>query len=378
MKHKRKLQTIFLTGTLAAFSTLTWYSASALSSSVALPQKASASPEKVRYFFSHLAEKVVPSVVNISTTARVRRDENAFPKHWDQFFGVPRFRPGPPGRLPPAQSLGSGVIIKTEGRSNLILTNLHVIKGAEQIKIHFNKTTNEQPVTATVIAKDPDLDLALLKAKSTKKLSALPIGKSSELKVGEFVMAVGNPFGQGHTVSHGIISAKERNTPMILGKYLQTDAPINPGNSGGPLVNMDGEIIGINNAIIAQAQGIGFAIPSDSISRVLPQLENDGKVTRGYLGILMGEVSQEAAAFSSGDLKPGVPYVADVEPNSPAEQAGLQPNDVIVKFNDKKISTPDELLESVTATPVGTSVDIQVIRAGRKKVFDIKVVPRPT
>jgi serine protease Do len=346
--------------------------------------------------FVRLSQQVVPSVVNISTTSAPRGPSQGAPnelfrRDFERFFGF-QLPPGtsegssahggrpqnePPQPQQRLRSLGTGVIIDTEGKKGLILTNHHVIAGADTIQIQFNQSLNSETVTGRVVGQDRDLDLALIEVETNEKLVPLPLGNSDALQVGEFVLAVGNPFGQGHSVSHGIVSAKGRNAPTILGQYIQTDAPINPGNSGGPLVNLKGEVVGINNAILAQAQGIGFAIPSNEIEAVLSQLKDKGRVDRGFIGIQMGEVSREAAAFAGEQVKVGSPFVVDVTPNSPAAKAGIQPNDVILEFNKKPINTPRDLLLAVTAEKVGSSAQLKVLRSGTEKDLKIKIETRP-
>jgi serine protease Do len=197
--------------------------------------------------------------------------------------------------------------------------------------------------------------------------------------VGEYVIAVGNPFGQGHSVTHGIISAKDRKSPDFrLANYLQTDAPINPGNSGGPLVNLKGEVIGINNAIDQRAQGIGFAIPINLVKKVLPQLKSKGSVSRGYIGVLVNEMSPEIAEKMNLPKDLRAPIVTQVFPGGPADVAGIKPYDAITQFAGKPVRSSDELVLSVTQVAVNESVPIQVMRNGEKKDLSIKVAQRPS
>jgi serine protease Do len=346
--------------------------------------------------FVNLAKKIVPSVVNIQTMTAARgspfrggADPNdLFRRFFEDFFRQhggrgggeeeeePPSGPGPgPRGTPRAMSLGTGFIIDASG---LILTNNHVVAEADEIKIMFTEETDEKPTDGEVVGRDPELDLALIRVKSKRQMTPLNFGDSDELEVGEYVIAVGNPFGQGHSVTHGIISAKERKAPdFILANYLQTDAPINPGNSGGPLVNLKGEVIGINNAIDQRAQGIGFAIPANLVKKVLPQLKTKGTVARGYIGVLIGDLTPEIAP------KLGMPkdargvLVTQVNPGEPAEKAGLKPYDVILEFNGKAVKSGSELISAVTAVPVGDSVPIKVSRSGDEKSFTIKVAQRP-
>jgi serine protease Do len=207
---------------------------------------------------------------------------------------------------------------------------------------------------------------------------AVSLGDSDAVEVGEYVIAVGNPFGQGHSVTHGIISAKGRLAPDFpLANYLQTDAPINPGNSGGPLVNLKGEVIGINNAIDQRAQGIGFAIPINLVKKILPQLRTKGTVSRGYIGVLVNEMTPEIAAKLGMPKDVVSPFVVNVYPDAPAEKAGVKPYDVVLEFNGKPIHNGSELILAVTGVDVGQTVPIKVSRGGTEKTLSLKVSQRP-
>jgi serine protease Do len=351
--------------------------------------------------FVDLAKKVVPSVVNISTLSKLKggrpprgTPEDLFRRFFEDFFrnrgGVPPgpngeeeegedvpLGPGPglPGK-PRAMSLGTGFIIDVAG--GLILTNNHVVAGADEIKIQFTEELDEKLTDGEVVGRDPDLDLALIKVKTKRNLVALPLGDSDALEVGEYVIAVGNPFGQGHSVTHGIISAKDRQVPDFqFANYIQTDTPINPGNSGGPLVNLKGEVIGINNAIDQRAQGIGFAIPINHVKRVLPQLKTKGSVTRGYIGVLVNELTPELAEKMGVPKETRAPFVTHVYPGEPADKAGVRPYDVIVEFNKKPIRNFAELIGQVTAVNVDASVPIKILRGKESKTLTIKVKERP-
>lgn len=344
--------------------------------------------------FVELAKKVVPSVVNISTAKRVKSPflqgapDDAYRRFFEDFFGQnwqgrqlqpgfppsQRKRPGLP-EVPKATSLGTGFVIDASG---LILTNNHVVADADEIKIAFTEDPAEKPVDGEIVGRDPQLDVALIRVKTKRTLVPLPMGNSDALEVGEYVMAAGNPFGQGHSVSHGIVSAKGRNVPGLgLANYLQTDAPINPGNSGGPLVNLRGEVIGINNAILANAQGIGFAIPINSVSTILPQLKSKGSVDRGYLGALVGEMSPALAERLGlpDDIRGA--FVTNVTPGGPAEDAGIKPYDLIVSVDGKDIRSANELVMAITAAKPGDSVKIDVNRAGKTVLLAVKVGTRP-
>ena len=352
--------------------------------------------------FVNLAKKIVPSVVNISTLSKIVKspydrggDDDLFRKFFENLFrqqheGRERpsqqepeeedqdeMNPGMPGQNPGARamSLGTGFIIDASG---LILTNNHVVADADEIKINFTEAVDEKPTDGEVVGRDLELDLALIKVKTKHELIPAVLGDSNALEVGEYVIAVGNPFGQGHSVTHGIISAKERKAPDFqLANYLQTDAPINPGNSGGPLVNLKGEVIGINNAIDQRAQGIGFAIPISLVKKVLPQLRTKGTVSRGYIGVLVNELSPEIAQKIGAPKDLKAPFVTHVYPGDPADKAGLKPYDVILEFNKTKITSSGELVLAVTSVPVDEFAPIKVLRAGKEMNLSIKVSQRP-
>ncbi len=323
--------------------------------------------------FAELAERVNPAVVNIRTETTVRVPGSPF-RH---FFGPGG---GPfgdlfgemPDREMKQQSLGSGFIIDKDG---FILTNNHVVAGADEIKV---KLADGREYKAKVIGRDPKSDLALIKISSLfKNLPTLPLGDSDKMRVGDWVLAIGNPFGLGHTVTQGIISA----TGRIIGSgpydnFLQTDAPINPGNSGGPLVNLEGEVIGINSAIIASGQGIGFAIPSNMAKEIVSQLKTKGKVVRGWVGVSIQSITPEIAqAFGLKSDKGAL--VSEVVQNGPAEAAGIKQGDVIVSFNGKTINKMSDLPFIVAETPVGTTVPVTAIRNGKELTLHIKIAEMP-
>ncbi|MDL1972089.1 MAG: DegQ family serine endoprotease [Deltaproteobacteria bacterium] len=323
---------------------------------------------------SSIVSKVAPAVVNISTVRVVRgpgpvfkyffgpfEEGDPFKEFFERFFGdIPQreFR---------QKSLGSGFIISKDG---YILTNNHVVEKATEIRVRL---LNKEQFEAKVIGRDPKTDIALIKIKANHSLSAATLGDSDALRVGDWVIAIGNPFGLGHTVTVGIISAKER----IIGagpydNFLQTDAAINPGNSGGPLVNLEGKVVGINTAIVAQAQGIGFAIPINMAKYILSQLKERGKVMRGWLGVMIQEVTPEIAhALGLKEVKGAL--VADVTPGSPADKADIRRGDVIIEYNGKKIEEMNELPRLVANTPVGKSVPIKIWRNGKIKQLTVKV-----
>ncbi len=316
-----------------------------------------------------LVKELKPTVVNISTTKLVRSPLEDFFKNFrgfrdffgDEFF---RFFPGHPEFR--QRSLGSGFIIDQEG---YILTNNHVIEKAEEIKV---KLYNGKVYDAEVIGRDPKTDIALIKIEADEELPVAKLGDSDKLQVGEWVVAIGNPFGLEHTVTAGIISAKGR----VIGAgpyddFLQTDASINPGNSGGPLFNLKGEVVGINTAIIAGGQGIGFAIPINMAKRLLPQLKR-GRVVYGYLGVYIQDLTPELAR-SFGLEEPEGALVTEVIPDSPAEEGGIEKGDVIIEFDGKKIHNTYQLRKEVGATPVGKRVEVVVLRKGKKLSLWVKI-----
>lgn len=344
--------------------------------------------------FVNVAKKVMPSVVNISTTSTVKVPYGApgpsgdlFRRFFDDFFrnGGRSAPPGmdepsdegdaPPRGGPKSMSLGTGFVIDASG---LIMTNNHVVADADEISIFFTESPDEKPISAEVVGRDPEIDLALIKVKAPLPLIPVVLGDSDRLEVGEMVLAIGNPFGQGHSVSHGIISAKDRVAPdFVLARYIQTDAPINPGNSGGPLVNLKGEVIGINNAIDQRAQGIGFAIPINLVKTALPQLKTKGSVSRGYVGIVVEPLTTELAQKLGVDSELRAPFVTHVYPNEPAAKAGVKPYDVVLSFNGKKITNPNDLIVAVTTVPVGETATLSVMRGSKKLDLKIRVAERP-
>ena len=310
--------------------------------------------------FADLAEKLMPSVVNISTTQTVKTTTNQLPF---------QFPPGSPfGEMfkdferpteRKASSLGSGFIIKEEG---IVITNNHVIANAEDILIRVG----DKEYKAEVIGADPYMDLAVLKMKTKDKFKPVSFGDSNKARVGDWVVAIGNPFGLGGTVTSGIISARNRQIGLTRYEdFIQTDASINQGNSGGPLFNLKGEVIGVNTAIIAPGQsgsiGIGFAIPANAASNVIDQLLKFGETKRGWLGVRIQEVTKEIADVEKLK-KPEGALVASVGQNSPAEKAGIKAGDIILEFDGKKINTMKKLPNVVASTEVGKSVELKIWR----------------
>jgi len=321
--------------------------------------------------FVELTKKLKPSVVNISTAKTVSPQKNTqrprnpfgqdpFEDFFNRFFDVPQhsFK---------QRSLGSGFIISKDG---YILTNNHVVGGADEIKV---KLSDGREFKATVKGTDEKLDLAVLKIEVKSALPVAELGDSDAIQVGEWVMAIGNPFGLSQTVTAGIVSA----TGRVIGSgpyddYIQTDASINPGNSGGPLFNAQGMVVGINTAIVQGGQGIGFAIPINMAKAVLPQLEEKGKVTRGWLGVAIQPVTPELAQSFGVEGEKGA-LVADVTKDSPADKAGLKSGDIIMEFDGKQITEMNSLPRYVAATPVGKKVKLKLLRNGKPEEVAVTI-----
>ena len=344
----------------------------------AIAQEAMATTQAASSSFAEVAGKTMPAVVNISTTQKeperqARRPRQAPPGQnpfgggdpFEEFFR--RFMPDrpPPGQQ---QSLGSGFIISEDG---YIVTNAHVIGDPEKITVRLS---DEEEYEAKKIGSDEKTDLALIKIEPKKPLPVVPFGQSRSLEIGEWVMAIGNPFGLEQTVTVGIVSAKGR----VIGAgpyddFIQTDASINPGNSGGPLLNLRGEVIGVNSAIFSRTGGnigIGFAIPVDLAKSIVNQLREKGSVTRGWLGVMIQSVTPELA--KSFDLaEPKGALVAEVTPDSPAQKGGLERGDIITSFNDKEIDDSRDLPAMVAQTPVGDSAKVSVLRGGKEQTFTV-------
>ncbi len=326
--------------------------------------------------FSELAKQAQPGVVNIRTVKTVEGGGRVF-RH---FFGNPFERrnpfsdPGPFGderrRDFKQRSLGSGFIIDREGH---IVTNNHVIDGADEITVRLS---NDKEYDAEIVGRDPNTDLALIKIKDAPDLVPLKMGDSDQLTVGSWVVAMGSPFGLEQTVTAGIVSAKGR----VIGSgpyddFIQTDASINPGNSGGPLLNMNGEVVGINTAIVAQGQGIGFAIPVNMAQGIVRQLEESGSVTRGWLGVGIQDLTPELAEYYGIEDKNGV-LVAKVFEGDPADKAGIKANDIIVAVDGKSIKTSRELTGTIADIPVGKKTAITILRDGKEKTVKVKIAKR--
>ena len=315
--------------------------------------------------FADLAEKLMPSVVNISTTTTVVTNSNPFPgfefppgsPFADMFkeFGTPQTRK--------SAALGSGFIIDEKG---IVITNNHVIQDAEDIVVRVG---GDKEYKATIIGADPLSDIAVLQIESKEKFTPVNFGNSDKARIGDWVIAIGNPFGLGGTVTAGIISARNRSIGLSRYEdYIQTDASINSGNSGGPLFDMNGDVIGINTAILGKGGsiGIGFSIPSNSAKKVVSQLIEFGETKRGWLGVRIQVVTEEIADIEKLDEPRGA-LVASVAEKSPSERAGIKAGDIILEFNGTKINEMKELPKIVAQTEVGKTVDVKVWR-NRKEI----------
>lgn len=320
-----------------------------------------------------IVEQAGPAVVKIETVTKVQsRSNDLFMDPFDdpffrEFFGD-SFRVQPETRE--SQGLGSGFIISKDG---YILTNNHVIDGATEIKVYL--TSRQEPYEAKVIGADAELDLAVIKISAGSNLPMLKLGNSNASKVGNWVIAIGNPYGLDHTVTVGVISAKGRPVAIEGTQFkdlIQTDASINPGNSGGPLLNLKGEVVGINTAINAQAQGIGFAIPSYSVQQVLDDLMDKGKVIRPWLGVYMQPVTEELAAYFGLDKAEGA-LISAVQEDSPADKAGLQRGDIVLEYNKKAITKPEDIQELVKNTKIGDKAILLIHRQDKTMYVTITI-----
>ncbi len=330
-------------------------------------------PSSVPASFSPLVKAVSPSVVNIITVKTIKEKQfspqmpfggqTPFDDFFKHFFGdqIPRqYR---------QKGLGTGFVIDKDG---YILTNYHVVNDADEIRV---KLPDNREFDATVIGRDSKTDLALIQIASKESLPPLPLGDSDQLEVGDWVIAIGNPFGLGNTVTSGIVSAKFRQIGAgPYDNFIQTDASINPGNSGGPLLNTNGEVVGINSAIFSQSGGnigIGFAIPINMAKELLPQLKK-GKVIRGWLGVLIQKITPELKETLRLKTEAGA-LVADVTRGGPADEAGIMRGDVITSFDGKKIHDSSDLPFIVASTPVGKKVEVELIRNGKSKTLKVTI-----
>ncbi len=327
--------------------------------------------------FTELADKAGPAVVNISTVKEVettdqmqrffehfQRKGSPFEDFFDQFFGdMPEKRR--------KQALGSGFIVSEDG---YVATNNHVVEKADEIKVVLQG--GDDSYQAEVVGRDPETDLALLKIDVDRSLPVLEFGDSDELEVGEWVLAIGNPFGLDHTVTAGIISAMGR----VIGagpydNFLQTDASINPGNSGGPLLNMDGEVVGINTAIVASGQGIGFAVPGNMAEEIITELKEHGQIKRGWLGVTIQNVNEDVAR-ALGLSKDKGALVASVREGEPAAKAGIEPGDVIVSVDGESIEDANDLTRVIGSLPPEDTIKMTIWRKGQVKEVDVTLGER--
>jgi len=351
-----------------------------LHAAAAAPSPAPAATPGGSSSIADLVERLSPSVVNIKVTKVEKAsgpgimgpgdpfgENSPFGDLFRQFFG--RMPQGP--REFRRQGAGSGFIIRGDG---LIVTNNHVVEGAKEVTVTL---ADKEEYPAKVVGRDPKTDIALVKIDPKRTLTVAPLGDSDGIRVGEWVVAIGNPFGLNNTVTAGIVSAKGR----VIGAgpyddFIQTDASINPGNSGGPLFDLNGQVVGINSAIISDGQGIGFAVPVNMLKSLLPQLEAKGEVTRGYLGARIQALTPELAKSLKLTGTRGA-LVADVTQGSPAEAAGLRRGDVIVAFDGREIAEMHTLPALVAATPIGKEVPVKVVRDGQEQLLSVKIASQP-
>jgi serine protease Do/serine protease DegQ len=360
------------------FGVYGWFTARGTVS--ARPSSPVATADALQAAFVAVAEQVRPAVVNIGTVqvSRSRRapavpgpgaDDPFFKDFFDQFFGR-----GGPGRREEFRQpgLGSGVIVDKRG---YVLTNFHVIRGADSVTV---KLSSKQEVQGRIVGTDAKTDLAVVRFQPEGDLRVATLGDSDTLRVGEWAIAIGNPFGLDQTVTVGVISATGRAEVGIATyeNFIQTDASINPGNSGGPLVNLRGEVVGINTAIVATGQGIGFAIPANMAKRVTAQLIDRGKVTRGWIGVSLQPLTVELAESLGLNGTRGA-IVARVHPGSPADTAGLQPNDVILKFGGTAVDDYTHLQRLSSEVEPGTTIPLEIVRRKERKTVSLKIAESP-
>lgn len=329
------------------------------------------SPAMTLVNFADVVGRVNAAVVNIDATSRSRRRLPAWHPPIDPFSGPDRGTPRDPQREPPRRGAGSGFIIDATG---LILTNNHVVEGADRLTV---KLADGRNLHAHIVGTDPDTDIAVIKVESASPLPVAPLGDSSMLRVGEWVCAIGNPLAYEHSVTVGVVSYVGRKLwDPALDEYIQTDAAINFGNSGGPLINARGEVIGINAAISSRASSIGFAVPINQATAILPQLKTTGHVSRGYMGIRLKEIDPDLErSLKLGHVEGAL--VEDVADGSPGERAGIRPYDVIESVDAQKVKLDDDLIRSVSARSPGSVVRLRILRDGRLQTVAVKLAERP-
>lgn len=342
--------------------------------SLAVPAMAQLRPDS----FAVLAEKSGPAVVNIRTEKITQSGDRMFRHFFSNPFGgkdpfedfFKQFQENMPQRDYKQRSLGSGFLISADG---YIVTNNHVIEGADKIQV---KMKDGEEYDAEIVGRDPNTDLALIRISAGKTLPFIKMGDSEALKVGEWVLAIGSPFGLEQTVTAGIVSAKGR----VIGSgfyddFIQTDASINPGNSGGPLINLEGEVVGINTAIIASGQGIGFAIPVDLAKGIIEQLKKDGSVSRGWLGVEIHPIDKAMAEYHGLSEAKGVYVVRAIE-GDPAYVGGIRSGDIITHIDGTEVNDTRDLTFKIAATKAGDNIKVSVLREGKKREFTVKVAKR--
>jgi serine protease Do len=328
--------------------------------------------------FIELAKALNPAVVNISTSM-IQRQQRMYRDPMldmlEKFYGIqPDQRPNYNNGKPRRMGLGTGFIVREDG---LIVTNAHVIQGADIIEVQLTENSDKQ-YQAEIVGFDERTDIALIKIKPDIKLTAVTLGSSDDAQVGEWVAAFGNPFGHGHSMTKGIISSKGREINEVNRlPLIQTDASINPGNSGGPLVNSKGLVIGVNSAIDARAQGIGFAIPIDEVKKIIPQLESRGSIRKGFLGVQLGDIDPSTASQLGMDEFYGAVILSVGEIGSPAKKAGLKMYDIVTEYNGKKVRNSRDLSDLVAATEPGKKVALKILRSEKTVSLDLTVGERP-
>jgi serine protease Do len=337
------------------------------------------SPPLPANLWVELSKLLNPTVVSITTSANIRsqaRFRDPLQEFMEEFYGGRGFQPMPQQQQ--VQALGTGFIIREDG---LIITNNHVVEQADVIKVQLDNNDTKL-YEAEVVGRDSRTDIALIKIDAKKKLPFAKFGSSKDVQVGEYVAAFGNPYGHAHTMTTGIVSAIGREIAELNRfPFIQTDASINPGNSGGPLVNTSGLVIGVNTAIDARAQGIGFAIPIDNVKQIVDQLEKEGRIRRGYIGVGVNAVTAEAAAQLGMDEPRGV-LVGQVEMGQPADRAGIKPYDIIIEFGGKKTDSLTDLQDAVGEMKIGSSAKAKIWRYNdqlKKKelTLDVKIGENP-
>jgi Do/DeqQ family serine protease len=327
--------------------------------------------------FADLAERVSPAVASIEASTFERTSGRRPTDPFEFFFGPRRRDPDvqPEDEEFRSDSGGSGFVISGDG---LVVTNNHVIRGADQVRVRLG----DDVFDAEVVGTDPATDIALLKIEADRQLEYLQLGDSTQLRVGDWVMAIGNPQGLTNSVTVGVVSAKGRRINISqetssFEDFIQTDAAINFGNSGGPLVSLNGEVVGINTAINWGSENIGFAVPVNILQQVLPQLRDTGKVRRGFLGVGVNDLTQRAAEAFGLDSTDGV-IVTEVRPGLPAEKAGIEHGDIILKVDDMAVANTRELIEYVSAQGPDATVRMEVLRDGKRVTKKVELTERPS